>query len=180
MILKLFTLSATSGSRSVQFTMQIYASFNALRTTVTCRDARFILSDCFRTIWSRELEGPSGPQAYQSSGTSKSMFLVQCGGGNRDPTQRKVNRGYFLVKGSVWCVWEMLGLEEKKKKMREVYPGPESFWMDKRLVDFGGTVQAALLFPGLCYLREGEEATSSLLSTTVSLLSASLWFAWLG
>ena len=116
MILKLFTLWATSGSWSVQFTMQIYASFNALHTTMTCRDARFILSDCFRTIWSRELEGPSGPQAYQSSGTSKSMFLVQCGGGNRDPTQRKVNRGYFLVKGSVWCVWEMLGLEEKKKK----------------------------------------------------------------
>ena len=51
--------------------------------------------------------------------------------------------------------------------------------MDKGLVDFRGAVQAALPFPGLCYLREGEEPTSSLLSTTVFLLSASLWFAWL-
>lgn len=78
--------------------MQIYASFNALHTTMTCRDARVSFSVIALGQSGQESWKASGPQAYQSSGTSKSMFLVQCGGGNRDPTQRKVNRGYFLVK----------------------------------------------------------------------------------
>lgn len=97
MILKLFTLSATSGSRSVQFTMQIYASFNALRTTVTCRDSFSVIA-----------LGQSGQESWKvpvdPKHTSRLALLKACswcsvGEATEIQLNGKLTEVTFLLKG---------------------------------------------------------------------------------